>query len=83
VAIYLAAISDDRVWGDHSVAILAFLNQPRDWDTLTAWARENRVGGSLLRNTLAWCEHHGFAVWYETPDGGRWAVPAAKKAVGE
>lgn len=37
------------------------MREPRDWDELAKWGRENRVNQMTLRNTLAWLALKNYA----------------------
>lgn len=54
---------DDPVWVDRARSLLEFLQEPRDWAELEAWAHSRQLTQCTLRNTIAYADklisHHG------------------------
>lgn len=46
--------SDDPVWVDRARLLLEFLQEPRDWEQLSEWARRYGLTQSGLRHTIAY-----------------------------
>jgi len=58
-------------WEQLSRPLLSVLTEPRTWDDLNAWAKQNRFGQSRLRQSIAWLEHRGKAVSFLQRASGR------------
>lgn len=72
----------DPRWEHWALPLLGMLSEPRDWEYLRAWYRENHYGGDKFRHCLAWLEEKGLAgsrvretrtVWYRTAYGAELA----------
>lgn len=65
--------SYDFSWPARCEPLLDFLEEPRDWKALEAWARREKVKQEMLRNMLAWLEDRWLA--REDPETRTWRSP--------
>ena len=61
----------DPIWEEIAEPILAFLEEPRDWNALGAWAKENAMALDFLREALAWCSINQKADLFYFKSGGK------------
>jgi hypothetical protein len=47
---------EDARWEAWAAALLSFLEEPRDWTAIGAWARDSHTGINFVRHMLAWAE---------------------------
>ena len=60
-------------WEQKTLPLLQFVQQPRTWRQLRAWAREfTDWTNDELRNGLAWLSFKGFATYERKKDNGYW-----------
>jgi len=56
---------NDPRWYDETRSLVLFLATPRKWKALSAWAKENHVSETHLRECLAWLDnrHEAWAAY--------------------
>jgi len=51
--------SNDPAWEYETLTLLEYLSEPRSWDDLDQWSRENGLSDSGIRQALAWLDDAG------------------------
>lgn len=61
-------VSDER-WAGWAAPVLDFLDDPRGWPELFAWAKDQKMGTNRLRNCICWLEFNRLILSVEDEDG--------------
>lgn len=67
----------DPIWNERARGLLRFLEKPRTWAELEAWARKALRGEDLLRHTIAHADE------LIVREGDRWRSIYAKRHMEE
>jgi hypothetical protein len=65
---------EDARWEAWAAALLSFLEEPRDWTAIGAWARDSHTGINVVRHMLAWAEDQRRAESFYRDEILYWAV---------
>ncbi|MGO9836470.1 MAG: hypothetical protein ACLP1X_19900 [Polyangiaceae bacterium] len=65
---------EDARWEAWAAALLSFLEEPRDWKAIGAWARDRHTGINFVRHMLAWAEDQRRAESFYRDEILYWAV---------
>jgi hypothetical protein len=58
---YEVPAGNDKRWEKWAAPVEQFLSEERDWLTIIAWAKTNKIGLDFLREVLAWLSLQGKA----------------------
>lgn len=65
----------DPRWKEWAGPLIEFLGEPRDWPTLIAWSQTTGYGSNLVRQMIAWAEHHHHAESFYRGEVLFWMTP--------